>query len=452
MFAQPARDADHLFNNQEYAQAQEIYEKLLAASPSSQLYRYRYARCCYELGDAETALRYFEQTSERQYPLRNFYLGNLYFDAYRFEEAIETWQKYEKSLSADDERLTQLAHRIEAAELAIRFLARVEDIAIVDSIQAPKKDFLNYYRLSPETGKLEQQTVLLDTIPLQIVSYTNQRNDRTIFPDVNAGSLDLFRAVRLLDEWSKPQLLPEPPNTTFNENYPFVMSDGVTFYFASDSPDGLGGYDIYITRYNSETENYLQPENIGMPFNSPANDYMMVLDESHHLGWFATDRRQPADSVMIYVFIPNEETKIVNLPDARQVAELAALKTYRKAALPTRPERPAVAFMEQTKTRTGFSFYINDNTVYRHYTDFQSQEAEQLFRQYQEAKADFEEQNAQLEEMRRMYEQVAPEQKQEMADSIIVLERQLQEQQFVLENQLIVVRNTEIEYLQEQQQ
>lgn len=450
IFAQPARDADRLFNERKYEQAQVIYKKLLGGSPSNVLYQYRYARCCYELGDAATAIRYFEEAGDR-YPLRNFYLGNLYFDAYRFEEAIVAWQEYMKSLAEDDERLPILARRIETAELGVRFLARVEDITIVDSIKAPKKNFLDYYRLSPETGKLEARNTFQDGVLQQLVSYTNQRKDRTIFSDVNDGRLDMFRTLRLLDDWSSPKPLPVPPNTKYNENYPFVMSDGITFYFASDSPEGMGGYDIYITRYNSETETYLQPENIGMPFNSPANDYMLVLDESRHLGWFATDRRQHADTVMIYVFIPNEATKVVRHPDARHVADLAALKTYRTAARPDLPDQTVISTVGQTDAQTGFSFFINDNIVYRHYADFQSRKAEMLFRQYQQAEKKYEEQNARLVELRRTYELAQAGQKKAMADSIISLEQQLQKQQYVLESQIINVRNTEIEYLQVQQ-
>ena len=36
------------------------------------------------------------------------------------------------------------------------------------------------------------------------------------------------------------------------------------------------GYDIFVTRYNTNTYSYLMPENVGMPFNSPYNDYMSV--------------------------------------------------------------------------------------------------------------------------------------------------------------------------------
>ncbi|MFR3186749.1 MAG: hypothetical protein ACLTOV_01045 [Phocaeicola sp.] len=43
---------------------------------------------------------------------------------------------------------------------------------------------------------------------------------------------------------------------------------------------------------------------MGMPFNSPYNDYMYALDDFNNLGWFATDRFQPEGKVCIYVFAP----------------------------------------------------------------------------------------------------------------------------------------------------
>ena len=52
------------------------------------------------------------------------------------------------------------------------------------------------------------------------------------------------------------------------------------------------------------------PENVGMPFNSPYNDYMYVIDEFNDLGWFASDRYQPEDKVCVYVFVPNESKQV----------------------------------------------------------------------------------------------------------------------------------------------
>lgn len=43
------------------------------------------------------------------------------------------------------------------------------------------------------------------------------------------------------------------------------MADGVTLYYASDGEGSLGGYDIFVTRYDSESSSYLRPDNIECP-------------------------------------------------------------------------------------------------------------------------------------------------------------------------------------------
>ena len=40
-----------------------------------------------------------------------------------------------------------------------------------------------------------------------------------------------------------------------------------------------------------------------MPFNSPYNDYMYVIDEYNNLGWFASDRFQPEGKVLSLIHI-----------------------------------------------------------------------------------------------------------------------------------------------------
>ena len=56
-----------------------------------------------------------------------------------------------------------------------------------------------------------------------------------------------------------------------------MLSDGLTLYFAAQGPESIGGYDIFMTTYDAAEGRFLKPENIGMPFNSTANDYAWLL-------------------------------------------------------------------------------------------------------------------------------------------------------------------------------
>lgn len=63
------------------------------------------------------------------------------------------------------------------------------------------------------------------------------------------GVLDLWVATResTLDAWSTPVNLGNTINTTFLEQNPYLSSDGMTLFFASDRPGGFGGPDLYMT-------------------------------------------------------------------------------------------------------------------------------------------------------------------------------------------------------------
>lgn len=448
VWSQTAKEAETLFNDKQYLTAQTAYKNLLTKNPQSVLYQYRYARCCYELGENDAAISYFEKAGDR-YPLRNYYLGELYFNAYRFAEASAKYSAFLATLSADDERIPYLNKQIEKTALAEKYLNRVEDIAIIDSMLVNKATFLENYKLSAESGVLKQYYQNIDGKVADIVTYTNERKDRICYSDMQNGQMNLFTSQKLLEDWTKPQSLSETINTSFNENYPFFLSDGITLYYASDADGGLGGYDIYITRYNAETNTYLTPENIGMPFNSPANDYMLVIDEMQQIGWFATDRNQPEGSVMIYMFLPLDEKKIINSDDKAYVAQVAQLKSYRTAA---RPQQKEIVLQQPVPAteKADFKFIVSDELVYTQYADFRSNEALALYKKYQQTEKELQAQEKQLEEWRARYMASSEAGKQSFAKKITDLEVYVLELEETTAKEKLMVRNTEINYLQNQ--
>jgi hypothetical protein len=72
--------------------------------------------------------------------------------------------------------------------------------------------------------------------------------------------MKIFHSSKNGDEWSKAQQI-KGFDTGGNDNYPFMAPDGTTFYFASDGEGSIGGYDIFVTRYNSERGSFLLTHN-----------------------------------------------------------------------------------------------------------------------------------------------------------------------------------------------
>ena len=171
----------------------------------------------------------------------------------------------------------------------------------------------------------------------------------------------------------------------------FYDTDGITIYYASDGPGSMGGYDIFVTRYNTNTDSYLMPENVGMPFNSPYNDYMYVIDEFNDLGWFASDRYQPEGKVCIYVFIPNSSKQVYNYegmdPDKMiSLAQLHSIKdtwTDTDAVKGARERlRTAANAKPQTTKKHDFQFIIDDHSTYYQLDDFRSPQAKASYGKY----------------------------------------------------------------------
>ena len=183
-----------------------------------------------------------------------------------------------------------------------QMLSSTQKVVFIDSIVASKKEFLRHIPLSKDAGYLEQNDSL--------GQFTNELKDHrlTTYFDTKDSACHISQSDYIGNKWTAPQPLEGISNAS--ANFPFLMSDGITLYFAQQGPNSIGGYDIFVTRYDSDSGTYLKAENLGMPFSSTANDYLYAIDEANNLGYFVTDRRQPAGKVCIYIFIPNETRKI----------------------------------------------------------------------------------------------------------------------------------------------
>ena len=80
--------------------------------------------------------------------------------------------------------------------------------------------------------------------------------------------------------------------------YPYLLSDGETISFAYSGPESLGGYDLFISRYDREGGRLLVPQQLPAPYNTPASDFLLVRDEERGVDWLLTDRGTSAPEVL----------------------------------------------------------------------------------------------------------------------------------------------------------
>ena len=218
-------------------------------------------------------------------------------------------QRRRKAPARSSQPTREEQEQLERQKKMEKMTAATAKIMFIDSIVVHKKNFLSQYKLNPETGYIKPTNDFLKTkFSTGYYAYQDRLGTMCYFAQHETDTTsNLYVSEALRQEWSRPELLKgiNEDKEFMRINYPYIMGDGQKLYFAAESKEGLGGYDIYTTTYDIENHQFRHPSNIGMPFNSEGNDYMFVIDEYDNLGWFATDRNQSADSVCIYVFVPS---------------------------------------------------------------------------------------------------------------------------------------------------
>ncbi len=80
--------------------------------------------------------------------------------------------------------------------------------------------------------------------------------------------------------WTAPKSLGKKINLTdYNEMSPFIAADGITLYFSSDRPGGLGENDIWMSkRLDKSWQKWSEPVNLGSPINTAGSEAFFTLD------------------------------------------------------------------------------------------------------------------------------------------------------------------------------
>ncbi len=293
-----------------------------------------------------------------------------------------------------------------------------QQIVIIDSIVTDKDQFLANLKYSSEVGTLMAPGQFTNGMATGY-TFLNEMGNKAYF-SLSDDSLrqQLYTSDLLVDKWSKPQAVRGISDGIIETSYPFMLTDGVTLYFAGRGEESIGGYDIFFTRYDSHSGSFLKPENIGMPFNSEANDYMYVVDEFNQIGYFVSDRRQPEGKVCIYIFVPSEsrqtydiaaytKEQLYDLSTITRISDTWGNGMARKRAfarLKAMGSKSSNEFKVQSKeTEKSHEIIINDNHTYPSVNEFKSTEAANYYKQLVSAKEKLETTQDQLDKLRDLY-------------------------------------------------
>lgn len=181
--------------------------------------------------------------------------------AYDFDGAL---QEYKDSLSSITDSLKRAAYEdaVRKADNAITMTEFCHHPSVVARQKFSVRDFYLHYPLPDKAW------------------HATQDSAKTVYSTNFADTLTLPRRDSL-------------------ELFPMVC--GKDRYFASKDLFGMGGYDLYVSRWDDKQGKWGEPQNLGFPYSSPYNDYLFINTEDGRYSIFASDRECGSDSVFVYV-------------------------------------------------------------------------------------------------------------------------------------------------------
>ncbi len=140
------------------------------------------------------------------------------------------------------------------------------------------------------------------------------------------GGIDIWVSQRSAKgTWQKSTNIGAPINTPFDEDGPFIGFDGKTLYFSSRGGNGMGGYDIYRVEYDSASQIWSSPTNMGYPINTPDDDIYFTPSKDGKRAYYASVKEDGLGYTDLYMLKVPDELNHED-PNAKKVVAVAPVE------------------------------------------------------------------------------------------------------------------------------
>lgn len=271
-------------------------------------------------------------------------------------------------------------------------LPNTQKVFVIDSTVVDKENVLSAIPLPKAYGSfVDYDTLFGKQTGTKTNVFVNGFGNRCYYTEKDANNMSrLYMRDKLGEKWSKPIAIKEINDKFTDISYPYMSSDGLTLYFAGKSAEqGLGQRDIYMAKYDADNGTFMLPENIGLPFNSAADEYAFVIADADKMGWFASTRRQPDGKACVYAFVPAETRSNYDADDMGEskLLRLAELKSIRDTWTNKDERARAVARLEKLRRNAekeasgthALHFVVDDYNTYTSASQFRSDETRKAF-------------------------------------------------------------------------
>lgn len=233
-----------------------------------------------------------EGTTGRIYDMEGYYTSDIFMAKYKYEK----WSK-PRSIGSPNSYGNEFTAGI--SENGERIFYYVNNPESKNNLQLSEKSKSSFKKAMTIKNKN------INTKNSEQISATISNEENTLIFSSNRegglGNFDLYLCKKLPNgKWAEPQNIGEQINSTFNENYPYLTNDGKTLYFASDGYNSMGGYDIFKSEYDEESQRWSKPTNLGYPINTPLDDYSICFSQDKKFAYVGAIRNDSYGDYDIY--------------------------------------------------------------------------------------------------------------------------------------------------------
>lgn len=333
---------------------------------------------------------------------------------------------------------TRTPEQIRVDKLTEEMLPSTQMVIVIDSVVVPVDEVITAVPLPKDYGRFVMYSQLFgEETQSDACVFVNGFGNKCYYSQMTADSIArLYSRTLLNGTWSDAQQIAVPGYSIGNTAYPYMSADGTTLYFGAVSDEGLGGYDIHVTSYDAEEARYLKADNIGLPFNSTADDLFYITDDIDSLAWFASTRRQPEGYACVYTIALSSTRKNYDYEetDASTLKSLAAIERIADTWSSEEARTAAMQRLNALKERNAIAepappifFVIDDNTVYTSTHRFATAANAQAYGDIEEKQRLRDEMASELEMMRTQYHDADENKRKEMQKEIQETERNIRE-------------------------
>jgi len=328
-------EAEWFMGSQDFARALPIYEKLDVRYPGIPEYAFLAGTCYLNMPDKqENAIAYFEKAQKLKPDMRDieFALGKAYFVNYRFDEAIDHFNRAVEGKVTSSVNLEEIPRLIEHCKNGIKIMEGYDErwYKLTNLGASVNTEFDEYVPLV----SFEESTMFY--------TYKGKRSTggmRNLFgePDPEGQYFeDIFSCKRVADSWTGAAGVPGLLNSSWDdaamaispdgqklfvykiekggdiyvanlkrknwvapvqlegeinskhwEGHASMAVDGKTMYFSSDRPGGFGGKDLYKATLQSD-DTWGDIENLGNKINTEFDDDAPFIHANGELLYFSS--------------------------------------------------------------------------------------------------------------------------------------------------------------------